>query len=573
MRRMDGTARPANGQLAAPSRVRAARHTVRTLGVVVALALGITAAAPSAFAASYYSRHTPSEAHPSSPAASADTHVIVRAQAGDIAKAKHAVIDLGGTIGVDLGIVNGFAATVPTARVTKLVHSPYVASVTSDSGAKLTSSSYSPVTDAGSPAGVATDIGSKTYWNAGFTGQGIGVALIDSGVSPVDGLSDPGKVFYGPDFTPTGYFSQVRGLDTLGHGTFMAGLIAGKDTGAATPYQPQSGTYLGTAPDAHIISVKVADAAGDTTESAVIAAIGWVVQHRNDPGLNIRVLNLSLGVRTDAPYTSDPLAAAAEAAWKSGIVVVAAAGNDGKVGLLSPASDPYVIAVGAVNTNGTASNADDTVASFSNLGDGVRNPDFGTVGTHIVGLRDPGSAIDLAYGSGAGSVNARLMRGSGTSEATAITSGAVALLLSQRPWLTPNEAKATLKVHATWMANLTPQSIGQGELNLNWAFNAATETGAQDFASASNGSLNLTPLDARASTTPAGSTWTGAHWTGAHWTGAHWTGATWTGATWTGAAWTGATWTGATWTGAAWTGAAWTGATWTSAMWQTFAEN
>ena len=119
----------------------------------------------------------------------------------------------------------------------------------------------------------------------------------------MNGLATPGKVIYGPDFTPTGYFTEVRGLDTFGHGTFMAGLIAGKDNGLTAPYDTKGSSFLGTAPDAHIVSVKVADALGATNQSAIIAGIGWVVSHRNDSGLNIRVLNLSLGVRTGTAYT------------------------------------------------------------------------------------------------------------------------------------------------------------------------------------------------------------------------------------------------------------------------------
>ncbi len=501
-------------------------------------------------------------AHSSGPTA----HVIVQATANEIDQAKASVRASGGTIGLDLDIINGFAATVPASAVAQLEHAPGVRIESPDAPAQLEGSSYDPKTDIGSPDGIATDIGSATYWNAGFTGQNIGVALIDSGVAPVNGLATPGKVIYGPDFTPTGYFSEVRGLDTFGHGTFMAGLIAGKDNGLTAPYDPKGSSFLGTAPDAHIVSVKVADALGATNQSAIIAGIGWVVSHRNDSGLNIRVLNLSLGVRTGTAYTNDPLAAAAEAAWKSGIVVVTAAGNDNTVGLLSPAYDPYVIAVAAVDTKSKQNNGDDVIASFTNQGDGVRNPDFATVGTHVVSLRDPGSQIDQQYGTGAGSVNAQLMRGSGTSESAAIVSGAVALLLSQRPSLTPDQAKATLKVHATWMFN--PTQGGQGELNLGWAFNAATETGTQSYASASNGTVNTPYIGAGASTTPAGAAWTGATWTTGAWTGARWTGATWTGARWTGAAWTGATWT-----GARWTGAAWTGATWTSTLWQTASES
>ncbi len=493
---------------------------------------------------------------------------IVRAS-GNLSDAKHDVVQAGGQVGADLSIINGFSATLSPSEVEGLSSSPDIATITPDRAMASQGSTYNVGTDAGGPVGLSNDIGYNAYWNARFSGQGIGVALIDSGVAPVPALSASGKVVYGPDFTPTGYFTAVRGLDTFGHGTFMAGLIAGRDPGAAAPYDANSGRFLGVAPDAHIVSVKVSDASGATMESAVIAGIGWVVQHRNDPGLNIRVMNLSLGVRSGLPYTQDPLDAAAEAAWKAGITVVAAAGNDGQVGMTAPANDPYVVAVAGVDTGSTISVSDDKVASFSDVGDGTRNPDFGVLATHIVSTRVQGSAIDQAYGSGGGSINSALMRGSGTSEAAAITSGAVALLLSQRPSLTPDQVKATLSVHAMWLPNLTQQNAGAGELNMGWVFNAATEYRTQNWPSAGASSpTSSTVLNAPASTKASAATWTGATWTNANWSGATWTGATWTGATWTNANWSGATWTGATWTGATWTSATWTAHAWTTQDWE-----
>ena len=498
---------------------------------------------------------------------SASGAYIVQSAPGHGSQAKHDVVALGGTVGIDLPIINGFGASLSPAAASALAGSADVREVSPDAATTTQGSSYNPATDVGSATGLSSDIGYNTYWSQRFSGQGVGVALIDSGVAPVPALSASGKVIYGPDFTPTGYFPQVRGLDTYGHGTFMAGLIAGRQPGAAAPYNANSGYYLGVAPDAHIVSVKVADATGATVQSAVISGIQWVVQHRNDPGLNIKVLNLSLGVRDGLPYTRDPLDVAAEAAWRSGITVVTASGNDGKIGMTAPANDPYVIAVAALDGGSSVSSGDDVAASFSDQGDGTRNPDFATVGTHVVGLRVPGSAIDNQYGNGPGNISASLMRGSGTSEAAAITSGAAALIIGQRPGITPDQVKATLMVHTTWIGNVG--QIGNGQLNMNWVFNAATENRPQHWQTAS-ATMPATPgsvLAAPASTTASGATWTGATWTGATWTGATWTGATWTGATWTGATWTGATWTGATWTGATWTGATWTGATWTAGAW------
>ncbi len=271
---------------------------------------------------------------------SASGAYIVQSAPGHGSQAKHDVIALGGTVGIDLPIINGFGASMSPAAASSLAGSADVREVSPDAATTTQGSSYNPATDVGSPAGLSSDVGYNTYWSQRFSGQGVGVALIDSGVAPVPALSASGKVIYGPDFTPTGYFPQVRGLDTYGHGTFMAGLIAGRQPGATAPYNASSGYYLGVAPDAHIVSVKVADATGATVQSAVIAGIQWVVQHRNDSGLNIKVLNLSLGVRDGLPYTRDPLDVAAEAAWRSGITVVTASGNDGKVGMTAPARRP-----------------------------------------------------------------------------------------------------------------------------------------------------------------------------------------------------------------------------------------
>ena len=501
-------------------------------------------------------------ASPSAPVGGPTASYIVQAAAGQVAHARADTIALGGDVGADLPIVNGFTATLSASAAEALSHDADVRVVSPDYAGSTQSSTYSPYTDPGSPVGLAYSVGTGAYWNVGQSGQGVGVALIDSGVAPVPALSSSGKVVYGPDFTPTGYFTQVRGLDTFGHGTFMAGLIAGRDPAAHAPYYANSGYFLGAAPDAHIVSVKVADASGSTVESAVISAIQWVVAHRNDPGLNIKVLNLSLGIRSPMPYTQDPLDAAVEAAWKSGITVVVAAGNDGQHGMTAPANDPYVIAVGAVDTGSTMSVSDDVVASFSNVGDGTRNPDFGTPGTHIVSLRVPGSAIDQKYGA-TSMVSPQLMRGSGTSESAAIASGSAALLIGQRPGITPDQVKATMKVHSMWLPNLSGLNLGAGGLNMAWTLNAATEYRTQSFPAATHNTAPVwSVMSAQASTTPAGSTWTGSTWTARNWAGSTWTGSTWTGSTWTGSTWTGSTWTGSTWTGSTWTDAAWTTKNW-----------
>ncbi len=215
------------------------------------------------------------------------------------------------------------------------------------------------------------------------------------------------------------------------------------------------------------MSVKVADAHGNSDVSQVIAGIDWVVQHAHDPGVNIRVLNLSFGTNSTQAYTSDPLAYAAEVAWRSGIVVVTSAGDSGAADgrLTNPASDPFVIAVGADDLNDSATLKNDTIPAFSSRGNGVRNPDFVAPGAHIQSLRVPGSYIDTQHGS-TGAINNRFFRGSGTSQAAAFVSGCAAMLLESAPSLTPNQVKLFLRSNARPLPAADAQAQGAGLVDM-----------------------------------------------------------------------------------------------------------
>src|SRR5581483_2182940 len=331
----------------------------------------------------------------------------------------------------------------------------------------------------------AQTIGAKAYWKNGITGKGVDVALIDSGVVPVNGLTTPGKVVNGPDLSFDSQNPTLQYLDGYGHGTFMAGIIAGRDDAVqvGSNYAADSTDFMGIAPDARVVNVKVADQGGAVDVSQVIAAIDWIVQHKTDNGLNIRVINLSFGTDSTQSYVLDPLAYAAEVAWRSGIVVVAAVGNDGNnsLSVADPADDPYLLAVGAADTQGTVSPGDDTVASFSSGGNGTRNPDLVAPGVHLASLRDPGSVIDQKYGATA-TVATRFFRGSGTSQATAVMSGAAALVIQQHPGYTPDMVKrlltktaSTLYTTGSLLGLISYQSPiparlqGNGEVNLRQA--------------------------------------------------------------------------------------------------------
>jgi serine protease AprX len=544
-------------------------------------------------------------------AASALSPVIVRATPNAGGAAEQSVRDLGGRVDRRIGIINGFSADVPENRVEQLRREPGVGSVTRNSRVRLLGG-YDPTAD---PSSMYTDTkraGLQQMWMSGATGRGVDVALIDSGVAAVDGLAVPGKVLYGPDLSFDSQQPSTANIDTFGHGTHMAGIIAGRDDGAdPNHYWDDPGHFLGVAPDARLVSIKVADSLGNTDVSQIIAAIDWVVQHRSDNGLNIRVLNLSFGTTPGQPYDVDPLAYAAEVAWRSGIVVVAAAGNAGNnsASLTDPAYDPYVLAVGAAVPVDIDSMRADTVARFSSGGSDSRTPDIVAPGAHLQSLRAPGSFIDSTYAA-TGQVNSRFFRGSGTSQATAFASGEAALLVSKMPWLSPDEVKATLmgaarRLHRSssrlqgagevsfaspppgeedGRSGLDPrrgvqswrQSTGVGPLELSRGglhvtMGGVPLTGEHDIFAHPWDSASIAALEARASSwaggTWNGSTWTGSTWTGSTWTGSTWTSLSWAGSTWTGSTWTGSTWTGSTWTGSTWTGSTWTGSTWTSSDW------
>ena len=378
----------------------------------------------------------------------------------------------------------------------------------------------------------------------------------------------------------------------------MAGIIAGRDADVVDrPGDRPRRSSSGIAPDARIVNVKVAAADGGADVSQVIAAIDWVVQHRNDAGLNIRVINLSFGTSSAQPYHVDPLAYAVENAWREGIVVVVAAGNDGAgvPSLLMPAVDPHVLAVGAVDQLGTNAAGATTVADFTSCGNADRRPDLVAPGKSVVSLRMPGSYADRAHPEGlvSGDDDQRFFRGSGTSQATAVVSGAVALMLQQRPDLTPDQVKHLLLSTADPLAEPDPVQ-GAGVLDIDEAVVAAAPSPAEAAQSwpAAEGTGTLegsrgeshvvdptdgavldgeidvmgSPWDARSwrTATAAGAAWSGGEWNGRTWAGSDWSGSSWTARSWRSAAWSGDSWAGGDWLARSWRGDVWSSAGWES---------
>jgi serine protease AprX len=288
-------------------------------------------------------------------------------------------------------------------------------------------------------------LGASDLWRFGARGAGIGVAVVDTGVD--------GQL---PDFNSTNGGSRVIAtavtnpdaktvLDTYGHGTDVAGIIAGNGDNRQ-PSDALRGQYVGVAPDANLIAIKASDDHGNASVLDVIYGIQFAIAHQRD--YNIRVINLSLDAATPQSHTVDPLDAAVESAWMHGIAVVAAAGNrggDGNAVQFAPANDPYAITVGGTDENGTASPADDVIAAWSSRGatqDGVQKPDVYAPGAHIVSVLAPDSLF--AQECPACTISGQYIRTSGTSMAAPMISGLIADVLSKHPDLTPNQLKGAL---------------------------------------------------------------------------------------------------------------------------------
>jgi hypothetical protein len=292
----------------------------------------------------------------------------------------------------------------------------------------------SDASSARAPAAVfAQQTGAASLWSRGDVGSGANVAVLDTGIAPLPDFA--GRLVGGVDLSGGNNPFQ----DEYGHGTFVAGLIAGN--GASS-----GGAYKGEAPGAGLVSVKVAGATGSTDLVTVIAGVDWVTEHADS--LNIDVLNMSLGFVAGESSTVNPLDQAVQRAWEAGVVVVTSAGNAGPDAgtILSPGDDPLVVTVGAVDDLGQTNPANDQMSTFSSAGptdpDGWIKPDVVASGQSVVSLRAPGSVIDSQNPSARiGSGN---FVGSGTSFSSAIAAGAAALILSAHPNDKPDDVKARL---------------------------------------------------------------------------------------------------------------------------------
>ena len=511
------------------------------------------------------------------PAASASPGETVIVTSAGLLNPVTAVLQVGGAVLNQFHLINGVEAVIPTLLEPVLAALPGI-TVTPDLSVSVQSTTESTGPHTPSDA-FLQETGAGLLAAQGDTGQGTTVAVVDTGIDNLPDFS--GRLAGGVDLTG----GNAPFQDSYGHGTFVAGLIAGN--GASS-----NGQYSGEAPGARLVSIKVAGASGTTHLSTLILGLQWAVDHRSSYGIN--VLNLSLGYQSSQSTVTNPLDQAVEAVWNAGITVVASAGNAGPFNgtILSPGDDPMVITVGALDDMATPSPLDDEMTDFSSVGptsrDGWAKPDLVASGRSVVSLAAPGSTIDNSYPSARiGSAN---FVGSGTSFSSAITSGAAALVLADNPGLTPNEVKARL------LGTTTPGPVGNPFVDGHGALDAfaAANAGPMNLNQSTTGVLGAVlgatiplspdgPADTWNASLWSGITWNqapdgGGNWDGWAWDGADWNGWTWTSRAWNDGGWAGAAWNGedwssrawndAGWAGSAWNGAVWAGAAWDSSAWQ-----
>lgn len=368
-------------------------------------------------------------------------------------------------------------------------------------------------------------INADKLWNVDpkyVRGYDVTVAVVDSGISPHPDLNDyngVSRVIKRVNFTP----SYTSPDDFYGHGTHIAGTIAGLG-------QSSGGVYLGVAMEAKLVDVKVMDDWGYGNTSDVVAGLQWIYNNRTT--YNIKVVNLSLNSRVPESYQESALNAALETLWFNKVVVVVSAGNGGGQRLYAPANDPFVITVGAIDDKGTASSTDDTMPSFSAYGmtgDGILKPDLVAPGTSIVAPLS-GSDNNLIWAHPenmlAGSYT-QYYRMSGTSMASAVVAGAVAVLLEDEPTLTPDQVKYRLKATARPLSTGASCAAGAGSLNIEAAVYGTTTQNANTGVQASkllwSGS---TPIN-----------WSSVNWNSVNWNSVNWNSVNWNSVNWNSSSW------------------------------------
>jgi serine protease AprX len=481
-----------------------------------------------------------------------------RTAARRIEKAAKSVTRASGTLKHALAIVGAVSARMKGVQVLKLTRDDDVDYVVKDQRLRAM---FDPALDSAKAQtpGIIEVAAPQVWSQLGLTGQGVGVAIVDSGVYPHPDLA--GRIVASIDFTtasPT--VSSTSSGDPGGHGTHVAGLVAGDGTASG-------GAFTGVAPRANIINVRVIDANGSSNVSTILRGLQWVLANRAT--YNIKVVNLSLGATPAASYKSDLMATAAEVLNFAGVTVVVSAGNTGPLAgtVTTPGTDPYVVTVGALDDNGTSLPLDDLMSVFSARGrttfDYLSKPDLVAPGRKMVSLRSPGSALDTLFAdrqvTANGALTADYYRLSGTSMAAPIVAGVVALMVERNPSLSPSQIKKRLKSTATALMFGTAFDRGAGLVNAYKAVSSvdpgreyAPDRVSDAFAKDMRKFIQGQPfvwrdLTYHGGVDTAGMTWEGVTWENVRWDAVTWENVTWEGFTWEGVTWEGVTWETLTW--------------------------
>jgi len=465
------------------------------------------------------------------------------------------LLRLNGVGEVTLPLVSGAAGLADSVGITALSLVPGVASISENAQVRARADTTTPLGTA-YPLAVEAD----RVWTSGGRGAGVTVAVLDSGIATDPDLSQPINRI----------LARVNLADPLpgsvtdpgGHGTHVAGTIAGNGTQSA-------GQFVGIAPGANLVDVRVLDGNGNGRMSSVILGVQWAISHRLQ--YHIRVLNLSLGAPARASYRADPLAAAVEMAWLHGLVVVAASGNTGGA-VDSPGADPYVITVGATDDRQTGAIGDDVVGWFSGYGTpalSTPKPDLVAPGRRIVAVRSAGSTLDrlLPDHLVTATNGATYFRLTGTSMATAVVSGEVALLLERQPGLTPDQVKAVM------MGTSRPFGQSSGSTPPAGSFGVGVSDAYLAVNSGLRGSGNHghRPADPAASTMYAAIYGQPLSWINVLQGGLAWNLFTWDNLAWDNIAWDNLAWDNIAWDNIAWDNIAWDNIAWDNIAWDNIA--
>jgi serine protease AprX len=425
--------------------------------------------------------------------------------------------------------IAGVQASISGKDLLKLSRHPHIVAITRN--APVTTAEYQDSTmwqDSTDMSILQNAFDPNTGEITGPAPQAPAIAIVDSGIET---RSDFGSRLVA-SVNLCSLCSDSAG-DAEGHGTMVAGVAAG------------AGTYAGGAPNAPLVSIRTANAHGESRTSDVVAAADWILAHAAQ--YNIRVANFSLAGASDTSIRIDPLDKAVEVLWLKGIVVVAAAGNHGNGGPVSmsyaPGNDPFVITVGALDQNGTSDPSDDTVPAWSAYGktmDGFGKPDLSAPGRYMLAPAPMGGTIaktvpDRVLAPG-------YMWMSGTSFSTPVVSAAAAQILARHPGFTPDQVKGALMLAANYLPNVSGSAAGVGEIDAGVASTfddpPNPNVGLYQFV-AGNPVTGLQTFDAAswASYMASGASWAQASWAEASWAEASWNSASWAEASWAEASW------------------------------------